>query len=406
MISDFEDWMKNRPEKPLSESSVKKYVGALNGVLTDWARKTDSFTGKLSDVQHPAEFNRIAQKLAQLPEFKARDLTGNKMYSNALARFSEFLTARLSQNPHLSRMQPKIKERLIDCVEAAGLDVSDWANYRGTPASNPKYCYEWCFQQGELVVINLWYDDIDLDEVSGEIFLDFNLREIADQRTISVQIKRALAADKIIASAFRLGYLIRVIMQSGNLDVRFDPEISSAAVKFRELDSCYWEIRSYDEKDGNFRLVRVTDPKLFASRENAETHSRFLASPTYDRRTLDLRVSSLASFSGQPPPAGKKKPAKKSKYSNSRERCPLVKRWLLDNTGSECECCEQQVFKKEDGTLYKEVHHVKQLSQNGSDRVSNAVAICANCHRELHYGENRRQLIESLYLKIPRLLRE
>jgi hypothetical protein len=36
----------------------------------------------------------------------------------------------------------------MDLVAAAGIDVSDWANFEGgqqKAASNPKYCYDWAF---------------------------------------------------------------------------------------------------------------------------------------------------------------------------------------------------------------------------------------------------------------------
>jgi 5-methylcytosine-specific restriction protein A len=33
-----------------------------------------------------------------------------------------------------------------------------------------------------------------------------------------------------------------------------------------------------------------------------------------------------------------------------------------------------------------EVHHKTPLSARGEDTVENAIALCANCHRELHYG--------------------
>ena len=34
----------------------------------------------------------------------------------------------------------------MDLVKLAGVDVSDWANFKGKHAStNPKYCYEWSF---------------------------------------------------------------------------------------------------------------------------------------------------------------------------------------------------------------------------------------------------------------------
>jgi len=61
---------------------------------------------------------------------------------------------------------------------------------------------------------------------------------------------------------------------------------------------------------------------------------------------------------------------------------------VLDRASGICEKCKQNApFKrKKDGTPYLEVHHRIPLSEGGFDTVENAIAVCPNCHRELHYG--------------------
>ncbi|WP_319000820.1 HNH endonuclease signature motif containing protein [Burkholderia sp. AU30280] len=59
-----------------------------------------------------------------------------------------------------------------------------------------------------------------------------------------------------------------------------------------------------------------------------------------------------------------------------------------------------------DGRPYLEVHHVRKLAEKGADSIENAVAACPNCHHKLHYGQNSKSLIETLYEKIPRLKRQ
>ena len=59
-----------------------------------------------------------------------------------------------------------------------------------------------------------------------------------------------------------------------------------------------------------------------------------------------------------------------------------------------------------DGLPFLEVHHLRQLADRGSDTVSNAVALCPNCHREAHYGEKSKALIARLYERVARLVRE
>ena len=37
-----------------------------------------------------------------------------------------------------------------------------------------------------------------------------------------------------------------------------------------------------------------------------------------------------------------------------------------------------------DGAPYLEVHHIQPLSENGDDTVENTIALCPNCHAEVH----------------------
>jgi len=88
-------------------------------------------------------------------------------------------------------------------------------------------------------------------------------------------------------------------------------------------------------------------------------------------------------------------------------RDPGVKAWLLNNARGICESCSEPApFTKANGGRYLEVHHLKRLSDRGSDTITNAIAVCPNCHRELHYGESRYQLLNSLLSRITRLVRE
>lgn len=89
------------------------------------------------------------------------------------------------------------------------------------------------------------------------------------------------------------------------------------------------------------------------------------------------------------------------------QRDAAVKAWVLQHAKGVCESCGQAApFRGSDGQPYLEVHHVRQLADNGSDTVTNAVALCPNCHRAAHYGENSRALVSYFYERITRLVRE
>ena len=72
-----------------------------------------------------------------------------------------------------------------------------------------------------------------------------------------------------------------------------------------------------------------------------------------------------------------------------------------------CECCKKPApFNKEDGTSFLEVHHLKQLADGGSDTTTNAIAVCPNCHRELHFGVNKVNIKKEVINSIERLINE
>lgn len=106
-------------------------------------------------------------------------------------------------------------------------------------------------------------------------------------------------------------------------------------------------------------------------------------------------------------PQGNRHPTSTSSAITQYQRDAAVKAWVLQKANGKCESCDQPApFNGSDGLPFLEVHHVRQLADNGSDTVTNAVALCPNCHREAHYGENSRALVSGLYERVTRLVRE
>lgn len=128
--------------------------------------------------------------------------------------------------------------------------------------------------------------------------------------------------------------------------------------------------------------------------------------PTSDRNLLDQQVDAIESFI-KAAPKGQKKPNRNERQSNLIDRDPLVKAWILQEAEGVCELCDSNSpFIKDNGKPYLEVHHVLPLANGGSDTVSNAVGVCANCHRALHYSKSRNELANTLYKKVARLVDE
>lgn len=83
------------------------------------------------------------------------------------------------------------------------------------------------------------------------------------------------------------------------------------------------------------------------------------------------------------PPTGQRKPATQKVVSTHYVRDAKVVAWVLQEAKGHCERCDRPApFTRTDGKPYLEVHHIRALAYGGSDTVSNAAALCPNCHRE------------------------
>ncbi|MFA6191277.1 MAG: HNH endonuclease [Sulfurimonas sp.] len=85
----------------------------------------------------------------------------------------------------------------------------------------------------------------------------------------------------------------------------------------------------------------------------------------------------------------KKMPEKVQTTIVNYKRNPDVVAEVLNRANGICEECKQKApfLRTKDSSPYLEVHHMIQLSQCGKDTIENAIAVCPNCHRKLHYGQ-------------------
>lgn len=92
---DFAAWMKSRD---LSDKSIGSYVGAMKGVLTNWALGHQLTTKQLLTISDPQEFAVLAKKITQTDEFISWNATAHGMYRAALNNYQKYLEA--SSFPH------------------------------------------------------------------------------------------------------------------------------------------------------------------------------------------------------------------------------------------------------------------------------------------------------------------
>ncbi len=259
----------------------------------------------------------------------------------------------------LYEIRPVRQQRVIDLARSAGIDVSDWTNYKNgaeNPGANPKYCYEWALvEPNALVLLNLWFDAM-LERNEG-LEHRLNFRDSPTRTEINATRRaRRQRMEEAVHLAYESGLPVRVIVLSGNRRKTGGATVRGAQVKARLLDPVAWAVASYDSKTGDAILKRGLRP-----------------------------VPYVDQFSLPPPPEGAS--GSHDVHGRVRDRSPEVRRYVLLRAKGHCEFCGAAGFKLKEGAIYLETHHVIPLCEDGIDGVSNVAALCPNHHREAHYGE-------------------
>lgn len=87
-----------------------------------------------------------------------------------------------------------------------------------------------------------------------------------------------------------------------------------------------------------------------------------------------------------------------STYSYKRD--PYITEFAKRQANGICQLCKMQApFNTSDGKPYLETHHIKWLSEGGSDSIDNTVAVCPNCHRKLHILNDEKDVLFLISLK-------
>jgi 5-methylcytosine-specific restriction protein A len=144
-----------------------------------------------------------------------------------------------------------------------------------------------------------------------------------------------------------------------------------------QFTSPTWEYREGNDVDGvrrqtiAFHLVPFSDVAEIS--DSVDT--------TEPIETLRKRAYDAATDSS----SGTETVAKRVAY----ERSKAVRDYVLKRADGTCECCQQPApFKRDDGSPYLEPHHTRRVSDGGPDHPRWVAAVCPNCHREIHCGEN------------------
>jgi 5-methylcytosine-specific restriction protein A len=110
--------------------------------------------------------------------------------------------------------------------------------------------------------------------------------------------------------------------------------------------------------------------------EYDESSQRWWTRPQGELRALALQ---------SPSSPGTKKEPRDAVYRRSK----AVKVYVKKRADGVCEGCGKEApFVTPQGRPYLEAHHVRRVSDGGPDHPRWVIALCPNCHRQIHHGQD------------------
>jgi len=299
------------------------------------------------------------------------ELTGNK------ARATKFYVKPLSDSPNCEigfvtgKSSSLFDTRIFPKANATDThgDVPAWVNRQGDKALDSlllaiqKYLYYG----------NNWSDE----ELEAAVISYMEMR------------KKALAGEKFIKKS----YYADLAKQFNRTEKAFEFRMQNISYVYSSLGRD-WVTGFKPAKNVGVKVAQRIEELINGIEES---HSNLPA-------TFQAQVDSQLSKTDIEIPKGTTSPEKLVTSVTQYKRNACVVAYVLKKADGICECCGNNApFSKDNGELFLEVHHLKRLADGGSDTICNAVAICPNCHRELHYGGSRKKLLSQIYLKNERL---
>ena len=156
-----------------------------------------------------------------------------------------------------------------------------------------------------------------------------------------------------------------------------------------------YSIRRGPDRDGNERDVIVFHlvPAL------AEyTFDNLVSEVPAPASIEDARQRALAVCMGKAGSAGK------IAVRTLFERSKAVRDYVLLRARSKCEGCENPApFLSKQGVPFLEVHHTTRLSDGGLDHPRHVAALCPNCHRRIHFGQDGASFNQTVISRIQEM---
>jgi len=101
---------------------------------------------------------------------------------------------------------------------------------------------------------------------------------------------------------------------------------------------------------------------------------------------------------------GEGRTTNESRSRTTYPRSEVVKKYALRVADGVCQGCgDDAPFLTDDGEPFLEVHHMRRRSDGGADHPKNVIALCPNCHRWVHYGQDGEEFNQKLIDRVEEL---
>lgn len=179
-------------------------------------------------------------------------------------------------------------------------------------------------------------------------------------------------------------------MDAGNAAIRDHAKDNNEIHVFESAEGA-WEVTYV----GQFEYEDHHWTRLPDRSDNMRDAIRFELVPTGGLE-IDTGVTSLNEISldelyeqAELSVTGEGQTTTESRSRTTYRRSDIVREYALQAADGVCQGCGNEApFTGKDGEPFLEVHHLHRRSDGGPDHPDNVIALCPNCHRRVHQGED------------------
>lgn len=209
--------------------------------------------------------------------------------------------------------------------------------------------------------------------------------------------------DLLDAAAFKAGVPLLAIVAVRNAQHEINEEAWAREIKPYAETPSHEQRRAIIDRslrhqftDGDFSAIETALESFDGKGNKAAWKSIFINTPRdefwsritkLDSATWNDAIEDVTFYD-----IGTDTPGRRSSSALTYVRDQHVRDAVLQRARGVCEYCCNPGFTCSNDSPYLETHHIIALSEDGRDRLTNVIALCANHHREAHFGARRERL--------------